>query len=334
MKYFPILKAKAGEFSSLAKLSNSLRYDIVPVIELVADCENATRKHLVNEWDFPDNRVIIDPFYFRLTGNSFDAYLILLRELKEKGVNVIPAVGVDDDASELALIRDYQEEFDCQICVRPRGLGLRPKNLRAKLDGVNAALDVTDGDLIVILDYGFIDKNNVDTKIISALEAVEVLLPTSTFKRVVVGGGSFPVNLNDMVVGRRYELKRFEWQLWVAVISEFLSDDFGYCDYGTRHPIFSDEPVAFAGSCSLRYSTEPSFMVYRGQKAQDHRDGNLQYHHHCEKVSLETFYDGPTFSWADNQINDRAGRSTNPGNATTWVTISLVRHFTKIASLL
>lgn len=130
-------------------------------------------------------------------------------------------------------------------------------------------------------------------------------------------------------------LCRFEWCLWKALYSsELYRPNMKYSDYITKHPIHTE--VIYAGSCSIKYSHEDSFIVYRGLKADSHILSNGQYIQFSRKLVRTPYYSGENFSWGDKKIWWHSQKSgyESPGNAKDWVVISQNHHITLINSLL
>lgn len=123
------------------------------------------------------------------------------------------------------------------------------------------------------------------------------------------------------------------------IVSRFISDSVVFCEwkYRNKHPIYSDN--GFQGTCSLKYSTESDFVIYRGEKAQNHQEGNGQYILHAKELINNELYSGSQFSWGDQRISEIANeelqnRKRKPGSSTTWVEISQNHHITLMDSLL
>ena len=133
-------------------------------------------------------------------------------------------------------------------------------------------------------------------------------------------------------------MRRYEWDIYNAVVSDFDLASTKYGDYGNKHPIYVGE-AAFSGSCSIKYTIEKEFVIYRGHVAKDHPHGNGQYITFAKRLISTTDYAGSGFSWGDKRIEEIGIQSLTspkpkPGSATSWVEITQNHHITLLHSLL
>jgi len=156
---------------------------------------------------------------------------------------------------------------------------------------------------------------------------------------VIVAAGSFPENLGSLnPAGRVYRLNRYEWGLWTSLQSnKGVKGTVKYSDYGTKYPYYSE--ANFQGSCSIKYTQEDDFVIYRGQISSNHPDGNGQYLTFSGQLIASSDYSGATFSWGDARIDFYAQQNISDpkrktGNAGSWVEISQNHHITLLTSLL
>jgi len=98
-------------------------------------------------------------------------------------------------------------------------------------------------------------------------------------------------------------------------------------------------PSNFSGTCILKDTTDDKYIIYRGEKSENHTDGNGQYISHASRLVASVYYSGQNYSWGDEEtynyslenINDR-NRKT--GNAETWVRISQNHHMTHLNDII
>lgn len=92
---------------------------------------------------------------------------------------------------------------------------------------------------------------------------------------------------------------------------------------------------AYAGSASVKYTTDDHYLIHRGILPEKHANGNGQYILHSKVLITSSLYDGVHFSWGDEKINEYAMKAVTdkPGGASTWVQIGMNRHLAKLISL-
>lgn len=85
-RYFPVLLSKAGEIKALTKLTQNVKDEITPVIQVLADGYDRVEAFALAEWTFDDNEIFLDfslcPIFDRARTRS------LITNLSGAGVNV------------------------------------------------------------------------------------------------------------------------------------------------------------------------------------------------------------------------------------------------------
>lgn len=334
IKYYPILLSKAGEVKALRNLSQNVKSEIAPILQLLKNDYDRLQKFAIESWSFEDNKIMID---VSLCENLNIVKLTTMFEAMRLGnVNFVPVISSNSSNVYLNYIDNLFLLGDIdRICVRfSETTGFNEIDLRIQrlLDKFN--IDINQ--IILLLDFGLIDGHNyinVSNGIANVLRSVNSLID---YADVIMSTGSFLENLGKLSpTGQIHSLQRFEWNVWQFINSiEELRGAVKYSDYGIKHPIYIE--VGFQGSCSIKYTTEKNYEVYRGELSQNHPDGNGQYISFSRQLINEVFYSGIDFSWGDNRIN-HYGNSTigdRPGSSTTWVEIGQNHHISLIHSLL
>ncbi len=333
IQYYPILKAKRGELKALNMLAAETKHLTSPIIELVPSCENLVKKYLKEDWNFTDNEIFIDPFISLDKGVDFEVFEDIYTDLTANGVNVIPVIRINDSDEVLGKHKALLEETT-EIAVRVTGRYFSPKNFDTEIKRIQTVFEIDESNIRLILDHSYVDGDTVD---MSALLATNLLnhIASDDYRSITIAAGSFVKDLSAIPADTVATLKRYEWQLWNELIdNEDFSDLLSYSDYATRFPIYDDAGQSFPGSSSIRYTGDDNYIIFRGQMPGNHPDGMGQYHEKCGLIITNPNYDGASFSLADQQINECAGRLTTSGNPETWVKISTARHIEKLVSLL
>ncbi len=135
-----------------------------------------------------------------------------------------------------------------------------------------------------------------------------------------------------------FKLPRFEWSVWKPLKAVPSLDGIVYGDYGIKHSVFAEAP--FAGTVSLKYTTENHYIIYRGELSEPHPLGHGQYIVSAKKLVKSPHYLGKLFSWGDlrfyelSQENENDNEKRKTGNPTNWVQQHQNHHITLLHNIL
>lgn len=334
-KYFPLLKSKEGELKALSVLANPIKKDIAPIIELLLEDYDTLLTSLTENWAFRGNEIFIDSSIVLKIDPDMAALNTLLRGLKNASVNIVPVIELNSSDEYFELARTISAELETKVCVRIKNEFARPRLFNPLLADLLARLAIESTNVILLFDLGAVIEANYQNFANSVIANIKGLTNPSQWSQIVVASGSFPVDLGGFTANTRNLITRYEWSIWQEIQRDReLKKLVFYGDYGVKHPVFEPSTQVFASSASIKYTTENSYLIYRGIRPQDHPDGNGQYNQKSALLIADALYDGHAFSYADNEIHECAGRTDKPGNAGTWVKIGQSRHIAKIHSLL
>lgn len=344
-RYYPILLSKPGELIALSHLSNSVKSEITPIIEVVdrlADANGYNQKlqeTFTDLWSFDDNQLFLDFSLYPDVNGDISYIRRLFINLLKNGVNVVPVVMFTSEARYLALVQTLISNFDCDVCIRENNNGRGFINFNTELAAILAQLNTTPANSYIVIDLGFSETGNYNLLITVAHAAITALHNINDWKEIIVASGSFLPDLGSLAApvtntsaARVYRLQRFEWDIWTILNGLQLPREVKYGDYGTKHPYYL--PAAFEGSCSIKYTTTHEYVIYRGRKASDHSKGGNQYNDSARSLIASADYYGQPFSWGDEEIFLIGNRKDKPGNAGKWVQISQNHHITTLHQLL
>lgn len=335
MKYFPILLSKAGELSALRKLSQNVKDETTPVIQILDNHFDNVSSTLVTEWVFQNNSVIFD--FSLLTNVNSDLLAIenLIRFVTLAGVNVIPAIDLNSSPQYTQLIQNLYHQLNFSICLRTSGNSGGFVNFNNHVNNLALTLDVPQNQLLLLIDFGLVGANNFINVSNTAIAILNGIQNPGGYKDLIIASGSFPQDLGGLIPNNVHLLQRYEWSIW-NMIQNNSPLQVKYSDYGTKHPIYAE--ANFLGSCSIKYSTTLNFVIYRGEVPQNNPLGNGQYINFSKQLVVSQYYSGMNFSWGDAKIHLMSTQNINPphnpGNAKTWVEISQNHHITLLESLL
>lgn len=349
-KYYPILISKEGEMVCLRHLTQEVKDNVCPVIQVLKTTllkledkkddasslvyDKSFEENLGIHWSFPGNKVILDFSLFDDLSKHIRTVKKLINNLIAKGVEVIPTVQINSPPVYLDLIQDLITSSNTQICLRASyktGIISFPNEVPDLL----ARISGKPNNAVLLIDLGVASETN---KVMLAEMAVLTIqkLPKNKWLDIVVASGSFPQDLTYVTPSDKvHHLPRFEWEAWRELNKHQKGVKYG--DYGTKYPVHSDAP--YAGTVSIKYSTETSFVIFKGKLAKEHKHGNGQYITHAKKLVASDDYSGDDFSWGDSRILEISRQNledeeTKPGNPATWVKISQNHHITLMDSLL
>jgi hypothetical protein len=348
-KYFPILLSKKGELVCLQHLSQSVKDNISPIIEVLSKSiikydkdteafsyDDSFEKYLKTHWDFDNAQFILDFSLFEDITSNIKYIKKLLENLIRKGINVIPSIQENSPLVYTDLLIRLVRENNIKVCIRSSNNSGGFINYSDSIGSLIKKLKINSTQVILLLDLGVVEDHNYPMLSTIAAVSIQSLNAKTKWADIVVASGSFPPDLSKLIPPHKvYRLPRHEWKVWNLLSAKI--PHIKYSDFGTKYPVYAE--VNYTGTISIKYSTENDFVVYRGSKSEDHVDGHGQYITHSEKLILTPDYLGQHYSWGDLKIHEYAQEDINDenrktGTATTWVQISQNHHISLLEQLL
>lgn len=337
-KYFPFLLAKAGEFTALTHLQLNVKQEIAPIIQTLDGSFDKVEAFGVNHWNFKGNKLFIDFTFLSLFDRSETK--LLLDSLIKASVNVIPVLQKDSDIQLKNLVKTFFVNGKIsEIGIKTLHSITDTTDTEKDVSAILGSIGIDKSKATLLFDLGFVGANSYKGLATSLSSKLKKLKDSSDYMNIVVTSSSFPIDLTQVTpAGKAHKLPRYEWLLWKSLTSDAqISKLITYGDYGAKHPTFSDS--GFPGTCSIKYTLQDDFLIYKGKLSKEHPDGNGQYITFAKLLVKSSDYSGPTFSWGDNRIDFFASQSIadpkrKTGNSTSWVEISQNHHITMLHSLL
>lgn len=334
-KYYPILVSKAGELRALSQLDQNEKTKVSPLIQMISDSKERVMNFASDHWSFEGNQLLID---FSLYPNEGELYEILT-ELSDKRVNVIPTVVPTSGDLIFSELKDLKDTgVISELCIRIPSVDHDLLDLENTFKEIFDKTGFTDNEAVLLLDFGFISDKLINQYVAKAFESLDMLSIIYDFQNYIIASGSFPENLSDFDASDTpYYISRPEWSFWLSLKSSFVQDiQLSYADYGTKNPTFSD--ARFAGTCSIKYTIEGNYIIYRGVRSDRHKLGNGQFSKFASFLCQLRDYSGEEFSHGDSKImrigSEYPDSIKNPGNSQTWVEISQNHHISLVSRLL
>ncbi|MGJ1243363.1 MULTISPECIES: beta family protein [Sphingobacterium] len=335
-KYYPIFVSKSGELRALKELSQKVKNEISPIIEVIPDNYKRVLNFAINEWTFNNNELYLD---FSLCSPYDDQETQkLIESLILAQVNVVPVINKSSDSRQIDYIKKLLINSKIsKICYRLYNGEFSSANIQQDIDSFIKKIGTNRKNLSILLDFGVVQHSNY---LLYSKEAILLskLLKQLDLNSIIVSSGSFPQNLSSLTpAGHLYSLQRYEWHFWLELqkVPELCGLIY-YSDFGTKYPKYIE--ANYPGTCSIKYTTEFEFLIYRGELSKSHHLGNGQFIVFASKLITNQQYSGQNFSWGDGRIfsisTQLNSMQQTPGNLGTWVQISQNHHITITHSLL
>lgn len=333
--YVPVVRWKRAELGALKDLGDADREHVVPLLEWVprdfgaSDAQIAGRVQSCSaalEQAWPYRPVFVDPALLPTTirPNAWGRFAT-----SAAGQKIIPVVGLDRSASEVAAARAASGAFGQGIAIRLRRWDIDRVDLASRINEVREALGGSLALLDLIVDYGI--TNPAAPSIARLLQ----LLPSPLgWRTLTVLSGAFPQDLRGFKGVGTHHHSRTDWNWWYNQVTRIppLMRIPTYGDYVTQHPEFNEPPPRANFSASIRYASDDHWVVMRGEGVfNDDGPGFAQWPANAQMLCMEPEFSGPGYSAGDRYIATMAAQSTKTGNAETWLRAGLNRHLTFVA---
>jgi hypothetical protein len=341
-KYVPILKAKAGEFDALKKMTDEVKGRVAPLMDLTSMPKAAEAKglqaHLEKAVDGIEEAwgtseiIFVDAFDIDLSArlaNGSHPVGFVFEELHKRGVQAVPTVGLDRDAA--------YEKAVAQAAVSIKTVVVRllvddlqdARNLADKLKNLIARVGLGVPHVHLLLDLRSLRNADVAHHLEVVRRAIIKLPDADKYASLIVAGSTTPQSLSEEVkadsIGR---IPRQELELWKRLRAEpGAANRVLFGDYGVVHPDNIElnlQTITLAAS--IRYTANDAIIIARGRSFKAHPQGYKQYHGLSAKIVRLPEFRGSGFSWGDTRLADCAMKKCGPGNKTSWVSIATSHH--------
>jgi len=344
--YVPVLKGKEGEFAALQALTDEIKRQLMPLIEIPGvpyDYANerpskSLDEHVAGYADRLRRCWQSGPLYIHLPWFGEEermkdgrvALEAVLAECVNLGVKAVPVVWRASSADYVAAAGRYSAASGTGVCIRllvedfreDIDLDVEVDRLLSRLGGNN------NGPIDLIIDLEDLSKEAV----LVARSVFSMIPQKDQWRRMILAAASFPEDLSDVGAATASTIPRREWELWKTLQRRpniLPRRDLIFGDYAIAHPVPKDlDPRIMQMSASIRYTTPDDWLVIKGRNVRQY--GFDQYFELCKTLVGRPEYSGRGFSWGDDYIDDCANGMTGPGNATTWRKVGTNHHLTLV----
>lgn len=157
-KYYPILLTKAGEMSALRELSQNVKNEISPILQLIDGSYDKVQEFALDHWSFGGSQVFLD---FSLCAFNSTVATNLITDLSLAGIDVVPVVSSISHTNYISLIFSlFNSQVINSICIRFSKVSGGFANVNNELNTIMKEIGVSEADVSILLDAGFVDNNN------------------------------------------------------------------------------------------------------------------------------------------------------------------------------
>lgn len=345
--YVPILKAKEGEFKALQETAEATKDMMTPLFEIMDvpwDYQEGAEGKTIDEhlnkigkkisecWG--ERRIFVDSPLIagnrKMMDNSTHHFEFLFNDFRSKGLNTIPTAELSRHNDYKRAIKSIVQTDEKGICLRLFSADIANASLKAIIDNDLAFYEVSPKESDLIIDLEHISNDNQDLLTLTISTFINNVIPyINDWRSITLAETAFPTNLSEIDADTIDAIERGEWQIWNKLLSRTLNRIPSFGDYSIANPEVLDlDPRNMRVSASIRYTCDEYWLIVRGRWLRKY--GYDQYHNLCKNLILRTEYCGPTFSWADNYINECAAETVGAGNPTTWRKVGNNHHFQKV----
>lgn len=340
--YVPILRWKRGEKWALRNLEGEIRAGMTPLMELIprdftprriGDSDGCVKKlneiarQILESWGekpfFVDMCHVHSVIPFVRGVDSFQVFGEIMSGYQLKP---IPVTGLRRPLNYQSSVTLVAAAIGEGACVRLNSEDLRNPTLHQDLSRLVSLLHLEVSGIHLIIDNQLIDSHT------PSLPWICSHVPDlNDWKTFTLAGGAFPKDLSDLEKNRQHELPRTDWLTWRDQVSTGPMPLRlpAYGDYTIQHPFYSEPPPNFNISASIRYTSERTWVVMRGEGVRnDDGPGYRGYLGNAQLLICRTEYCGDGFSAGDCYIMEMSLQDEKTGSAETWIRAGINHHLT------
>ena len=337
--YMPVLKVKRGEKRALSEISQSLRRNVLPLLEIVERTSaKAVDKHLATSFRglAPSlqgyTRSLIDVREIESDGPQWadEAF----RRAEFEGIKFTPVTGISRTADVASAVsRSGTMGIGIRLTRAEFENGYRARDLESFMN----AHGITPGLVDLIVDLGPV-TDLIAPGVMSLTQAFLAEVPVKTqWNTLTVTASAFPLSMGVVNRNSLAMIERSEWVAWRAGL------------YSRRHslerlPTFGDCVIQHpAGveqfdfrymrpSAAIRYTYDDCWLLIKGESTRIRRPG-IQF----PELATRLVYGPQRGQFARAQhcqgckmVKDSADGALRLGAAEVWRTIGTIHHITTV----
>ncbi len=335
--YTPILKWKAGEKRALQKLPDSIKTQILPLIELQPCNDMAESTAIIRKFGDDIVKYLGSKYAFLLDFSYFDSEMTtdgyiksFLEVCMSKGLPCTPVISLENYDLLLDQFKEAKNFIKYGIAIR-----ITPKTLLEFNDSIKKIIEemhLSKSSITLIIDFGHVTENEFPFYVLG-FNAIKNSLDLNEYQNTIITATGFPngfpssyMNNETMKLFQRTELLLWE-KLDVSGINNLHFGD--YC-CSSPAPLTTDTSV-LRPSAIIKYTTKKSWLIVRGEQL--FRAGHSQYRELSKKITQSEYFYGENYSYGDKFIYDCGNNEDSKlGNPTTWVQVATNHHITLVVN--
>ncbi|MEV6694382.1 beta family protein [Micromonospora sp. NPDC051196] len=333
-QYWPILKARAGEFKALARLRDHEVSAIKPLFEVSPSDKGPTQAGLkfvrqLRESAPAGLAVGVDTTYARVNDDGRPLITEIADDLAQWGIPIVPVVRLHDSDEQLLACGEAARLHNEAAIVRLGSITTNPDPV-ADASRVSRALSIAKINLErchLVVDMAEVSSEGDVSRAEQVVRNVLDSLGNQGWASVVVASGAMPSAITSIPRNEATPLTRWDWKLWERLADR--SPDFG--DYAIAHP--APQGAGARGPLpSLRYTASNIWWIYRWARYET--GGNDSFYDLCKALVASDHWPtvGSDFSWGDSELARCARRQPGPGGATQWRAWGTSHHLAHVIS--
>jgi hypothetical protein len=328
--YVPILKGKRAEFAALGTLQSAGA--ISPLFEAVpSQGADFVPRRMGDIWS-KDQAYFVDLIFMddlddaTVPANTTHPVAICFAEVRKHGQLAIPVAGLSRSPG-------YQDAVKQVVKEQGNGLALRltsddfedADELGLALTAACTYFGLEEDQIDLVLDLQSVASSSAGTIAQMHRANIELLPNIPAWRTLTVCASAFPLSLVPLQRNQWNVISRIDWRAWNQIVTGSKAPTRlpAYSDYTIAHPELPPEGQATI-LAQLRYATPDSWLIWKGRNAI--REGFDQFFGICGSLVQRPEFRGPTFSWADGEIAQKATNVGSSGNAQTWRQIGTNHH--------
>lgn len=348
--YVPILKWKPAEIKALEKVDAVQKKYITPLIQLVLPNPSNPKKNEKEKNPREKYQESLEKFkklapqipkqiitYWGSSPIFVDLNLIIEDSLKLESFDVIVDASSKNDTKLIpVLYLNMDEELKKRIVAGSMKMGFgiclrlfrsdfeNSQELQSKINDLLVNHSLSEDKIDIVVDFQITDyKCNEFSKQTANIPSI------NKWRSFTFCSGAFPKDLSKYKLGHT-DTDRLDWRYWNSIVSDpDIKRKPAFGDYTIQHPIYVHKIQNFPASASIKYTTEESWFILRGEQKK-----NEQYLANANILFHRKEFKGEKYSYGDEYIAEKAKdmKSPHTGNAPTWLAATINHHLVLTAN--
>ncbi|SRR5713226_6360865 len=326
--YVPVLRWKRAEKVALRQLTNGVRGQITPLLELVPTVDNSPSKvstDLKSHWGFYS--CFLDLVNLP---DADDVVSVIFDTTRAAGLRAIPVTGLNRAPNYQTAIAKVALKDRRGACIRLLPHDLLSPSLAADLGRLLARLALNPEHVDLIADYQILSNFALPY-----MELCRRLPNLARWRTFTTASGAFAKDLTEYEKNGQYTRSREDWLFWRSQTDLDLPRRPTYSDYSIQYAFYEEPPDRANVSASIRYTAEDCWVIMRGEGLfNESSPGNAQYAAHAQLLCERDEFSGANFSAGDRYIDNLSKGLEGPGNPETLLRAGINHHITLVTDQL